>query len=293
MAQEWQDGTEGRVKLRVYPGGVAGDDPDVVRKMRIGQLQGAALTISGLSQIDEAFNVFSIPLFYGSDEEFLCVREQLTGACAKRLEERGFHFLGWGHAGWVHIFTVPKVVTVSDLKKVKIFTWAGDDRMSQVWKATGYNPVPLAATDILTGLQTGLIDGIPTTPYAALALQWFRHTPHMLDVRLAPLLGATVLSNKAWEQIDPGDRAFLEEAGRRMEKKVTAEIAVGDGEAITEMTKRGLTVVDIDESSGEWKETATLFTREMRRLLVPQEIFDLALRHRDEFRSRSGSGAPR
>jgi TRAP-type C4-dicarboxylate transport system substrate-binding protein len=150
----------------------------------------------------------------------------------------------------------------------------------------------LAATDILTGLQTGLIEGIPTTPYAALALQWFRHTPHMLDVRLAPLLGATVVSAKAWGQIDPADQAFLKEAGRTMEKKVTAEIAVGDEAAITEMAKRGLTVVDIDARGGEWKQTADAFTTEMRRLLVPQEIFEMALKHRDEFRKNGGGTAP-
>ncbi|HEY6867021.1 MAG TPA: TRAP transporter substrate-binding protein DctP, partial [Candidatus Eisenbacteria bacterium] len=186
MGAEWNQNTQGRVQLRIYPGGVAGDEPDIVRKMRIGQIQAAALTSAGLSAIDPSFKIFSLPMFYDSYDELHAVLAKLEPTLKQRLEARGFVLLNWGHGGWVYFFTKQPVSTVDELKKTKMFVWAGDDAMVQLWKSNGYHPVPLAATDILTGLQTGMIDAYPTTPLLALTLQWYRSTPNMVGIGLAP-----------------------------------------------------------------------------------------------------------
>jgi TRAP-type C4-dicarboxylate transport system substrate-binding protein len=286
MGSEWRERTDGRVTLRLYAGGVAGDDPDMVRKIRIGQLHASSVTVAGLADIDTAFLVFNIPMFYESDEEFKHVLQGLAEELAARLESKGFILLHWGHGGWVHLFSKQPVRTVDDLKKVKLFSWAGDDRIFNVWKSAGFRPVALASTDILTGLQTGLIDGFPTTPLAALSMQWFRQTDYMLEPGVAPLMGATIISRKAWDRISERDRAAVLEAAERAERRLMREIPQKDEEAIEEMKKRGLKPVGIEPGQrlSEWKEIAEYFAAKMRSSIVPEEIFAAALWHRAEFR---------
>jgi TRAP-type C4-dicarboxylate transport system substrate-binding protein len=289
MEVEWGQVTEGRVTLRLYAGGVAGDDPDMVRKMRIGQLQGAALTSGGLTAIDDAFNVLQVPLFFESYEELVHVLEATRPFFAERLEEKGFVLLGWGHGGWVHFFSSQPVRTVEDLRRLKIFTWAGDQAFTNWWKANGFQPVPLAATDILTGLQTGMIQAFPTTPLAALSLQWFRQAPNMLGVPLAPFAGATVVTAATWKKISAADQEKLLQAARRAEDRQEEEIPRQDADAVAEMSKRGLTVNVPDAAArAKWHAEARRFADSMRGGIVPQDVFDLVLRERDAYRGRQG-----
>ena len=204
---DWAAGTQNRVTLRVYPGGVAGDEPDLVRKMRIGQLQAAAVTTAGLANIDPAFNVFNIPMFFTSYPELYATLTKLEPILRQRLEEKGFVLLSWGHGGWVYFFTKAPVNSVEGLRKTKMFVWAGDDRMVALWKSQGFNPVPLAATDIMSSLQTGMIDSYPTTPLLGLTLQWYRQTPNMVGMGMAPLVGELVMTKTAWPRSRPRTRS--------------------------------------------------------------------------------------
>ncbi len=290
MGSEWQTETDGRVKVRIYPGGVAGDDPDVVRKMRIGQLQGAALTVAGLTSIDEVFNVFSIPLFFDSIDEFLYVRGKLTPLIRERVEAKGFKFVNWGHGGWIHVFSTRPITSVNDMNNIKFFTWAGDDRMAQVYSSVGFSPVPLAVTDIMTGLETGLIEAMPTTPFAALALQWYRQVPYMVGLGLAPLVGGNVVSLKAWEKLSPQDQQVILTSSQASEDALTHDIQVGDVEAIEAMKEKGLTVLEVDRNDPGWTNTAARFATEMQKELVPADVFDLAVKYRAEFRAGNASG---
>ena len=180
MGNEWDKGTSSRVKLRIYPGGIAGDDPDMVRKLRINQLHAGALTVTGLAEIDPSINLFVIPMFFDSFEEYSYVLKKMTPFLKEKMEKRGFILLLWVHGGWVHLFSKEPVHSIGDLRSLKLFTRDGDKNMVQMWKMNGFRPVALAATDILTGLQTGMIDALPTTPLAALSMQWFSKTPYML-----------------------------------------------------------------------------------------------------------------
>jgi len=286
---EWSAATSGRVTLRIYPGGVAGDEPDMVRKMRIGQIQASALTVMGLSSIDDSFLVFGIPMMFDSYGELLYVIERMEPTFKKRLDAKGFVFLNWGHAGWVHFFTKKPVTTAAEMKKTKMFVWAGDDRMIQLWKDNGFLPVPLAATDILTGLQTGMIEAYPTTPLAALSLQWYHSTPYMVESGLAPLVGAMVMTKQTWMKISEADRTAILAACAKAEDRLEREIPAQDSMAVVEMLKRGLTVTEVKpEARAEWEETAQAFAAKMRGPIVPADILDQALKARESYRNQAG-----
>ena len=287
MAAEVQRGTQGRVVMRIYPGGVSGDDPDNVRKMRIGQLHAAALTATGLGEIDDGFQVFGMPRFYASYDELFHVTKAIEPMLARRLEEKGFVFLAWGHAGWINLFSKGPVNTPADLQKMKLFAWAGDNEMVQWWKSHGYQPVPLASTDIMTGLTTGMIDALPSPPLAALSLQWYRQTPYMLDLGVAPFVGAIVVSKKAWADLTPADQKVLRDAARKLEARLQQAIPAQDKRAIEEMTRRGLKVTRPQGAQLEaWNRAAGEFTSSMRQTVVPPEVFDAALKARDQYRAQ-------
>lgn len=285
MGSEWRRDSAGRVSLRIYPGGVAGDDADVVRKMRIGQLHAGALTVTGLAEISPAFKVFAVPLFFDSYEELFHVAERLEPLLIEELADRGFVFLGWGHAGWVHFFSKKPIESVDDLRSQKIFSWAGDDEMVRWWKENGFQPVALAATDIMTGLQSGMIDALATTPLAALGLQWFRQTPYMHGLGLGPFIGATVMTERAWSKIPEADRTAIRAAARRVEERLETEIPEQDDKAVAEMRSRGLEVTG-DDADGRWRQLAERFAGSMRGRMVPVDIFDRALAEREAFRRR-------
>lgn len=285
MGSEWSTATQGRVTLRVYPGGVAGDEPDVVRKMRLGQLQAAAVTTVGLSAIDPSFQMFNIPMFFDSYPELDAVLSTMTPVLKQRLEAKGFVLLSWGHGGWVYFFTKTPVRSVDELKKTKMFVWAGDDAMVQRWKANGFRPVPLALTDILTGLQTGMIDSYPTTPLLGLTLQWYHQTPYMVGVGLAPLVGGLVITKQAWNKLSEADRVKISEACRKVEVRLKAEVPKQDTTAIGEMQKRGLSVVKVPAADvAQYRAVAQAFAAAMRGSAVPADILDSASRERDAYR---------
>ncbi len=292
MGAEWSRATSGRVALRVYPGGVAGDEPDVIRKMRIGQIHAGTITISGLSEIDPAFRVLGIPLFYDSYEELFEVLERLEPTFAEKLRGKGFELVHWGHAGWVRLFSAKPIGTIDELKALKIFVWAGEDETVQWWVRNGYKPVALAATDIMTGLQTGMIEVLPTTPLAALSLQWFRQTPYMSELGLAPLVGATIVTRRAWEKISEEDRAAIRAAARKLEADLEREIPSQDETAIREMRSRGLEVVPTADAAA-WRSEAAVFARTMRETMVPPEVYDEALAAREASRRRNAAGGGR
>ena len=292
MGDQWNKQTEGRVTLRIYPGGVAGDEPDIVRKMRIGQIQAAALTGTGLSAIDHSFSVFGIPNFFASYDELFAVLNAMEPTFRARLEAKGFILLNWGHGGWVYFFSKQPLHSVEDLKKAKMFAWAGDDEQVELWKKNGFRPVPLAVTDVLTGLQSGLIEAYPTTPLAALSLQWFRTTPYMIQMGLGPLVGALVITKQAWNRISEADRARLREACKRAEQRLDVEVPKQDSTSVIEMTKRGLTVVSLTpENARAWKVAADQFAAAVRGDMVPTDIVDLAERERAAYRKAHGGGA--
>ncbi|UCG75683.1 MAG: TRAP transporter substrate-binding protein DctP [Gemmatimonadota bacterium] len=293
MGHEWQEATAGRVRLVIYPGGVAGDDQATLRKIRHGQLQAATLTVSGLAELDDAFNVFQIPLFFESIEEFFYVLDRLTPTLKERLGAHGLVVLHWGYGGWLHFFSKSPTRTVSDLKRLKMYAGTGDDRLVRLWRANGYNPVALSATDIMVGLQSGMIDGLPAPPLGALAFQWYRQTPYMLHPGFAPLVGATVIAEEAWEQLTERDQSALLEAARVAGERLAVEIPRRDEESLAEMEMRGLQVirVEVGDDADPWRAAAESFAESFRTTMVPGDVLDLALQHRARYRREEAPAA--
>jgi len=288
LAGDAKTQTAGRVEIRIYPGGIAGDDPDVVRKLRIGQLQAATLSVAGLQDIDDGFAVFGIPRFFASYDELFYVIDQMTPYYTAKLDKQGFVLLGWGSAGWVNLFSSQPVYGPADLKRLKMFVWAGDNKMTQWWKTNGYHPVPLAATDVMTGLTTGMIEALPTTPLYALSLQWYRPAGNMLDLPVAPLIGATIVDKRAWNALAPADQEVLRQLAKRMQQRLNQQVPPQDQKAIDEMTHRGLKVTkprNADETKA-WDEAARQFAASMRQAVVPADAFDEAVKVRDRYRAQ-------
>ena len=188
----------------------------------------------------------------------------------------------------MNLFTAKPIYSPADLKRLKMFVWAGDNKMTQWWKTNGYHPVPLAATDVMTGLTTGMIEALPATPLYALSLQWYRPAPNMLDLPIAPLIGATVIDKKTWNGLSAADQAALRQLAKRMQQHLSQSVPPQDQKAIDEMAHRGLTVTkprNADEVKA-WDEAAKQFAASMRQVVVPAEAFDEATKVRDRYRAQ-------
>ena len=285
MRQEWRRISGDRVQLRIYPSGVQGDEVEMLRKVRIGQLEAVALSSAGLSHIDKSVASLQIPMAIESYEELDYVVEKLAPRIETAMAERGFIVLNWGDVGWVHFFTKEPARTLDDIRRMRLFTTAGDPETEKLYKKFGFHPIPLAMTDMIPSLQTGLIDAFDMPPLFALLEQSFALTGHMISVRWAPLVAATVVSERAWKRIPEEWREPMREAARRVATSRRDEIRRMGDEAVVEMEKRGLVVFEPDaQTLALWKREAEDAYPRLRGTLVPEDLFDEVLRLRDQFR---------
>src|SRR6185436_13988970 len=245
------------------------------------QMQSSLLTLPGLAEIDDAFNVFGMPFFFQTDAEAMHVRNKLTPLFEKRLEAKGLKLLVWGNGGWVQLFSKMPIKTLDEVKKAKLYTSEGDDKMVNWYKNNGFNPVAIRSADIPGGLKTGMINAVPMPPYPASVLQIFQDAKYMLDVRLAPLLGAIVVTNTAWNRVSVDDRAKLLEAAKAFEKSMDSAVASQDAAAVTAMGKRGLTVTPLDaKARAEFQAAAEKLVASARGTMVPADVFNQAIQER-------------
>ena len=286
IGEKWRQSSGGRIKLIVYAGGKLGDEPGLVDKLRVRQIQAAALS-AGLCDIEPAVKALQLPMMFANYEELDYVRDRMAPRLEALIEKRGFIVLNWGDVGWVHFFTKTPAVRLDDMRKLKLFSWAGDDQVVQLWKANGFRPVALAATDILTGLQTGLIEALPTAPLYALLNQSFGLAPYMNDVKWAPLIGATVISKTTWNTLAPADRDNMLKAARDAGQSLRGGIRRMGDEAVVAMQKRKLTVVHADPAVvADWRKQAESVYPKLRGDMVAADLFDEVVRLRDEYRAR-------
>jgi len=277
------------VRVRIYPGGIAGDESDMVRKMRIGQLHAAALTGAGLAGIAQEVQALQMPMMFRSDAELDYVRDRMKPRLDGALAAKGMRVLNWADAGWVYFFTQKPVVSPEDLKPLKLFAWVGETAHISAWRAAGYNPVPLPATEIHTALSSGLINAVPTTPIAALSHQWFGLAKHITDVKWAPLVGATVITNRGWRKIPAALKSRLLKAARDMGMKLRPKLRRLDVEAVTIMKKHGLTVHAVSPRiKAAWEKGARRGYPKLIGKIVPKESVAEAQRLRDAFRANNG-----
>lgn len=289
--EDWMKLSSGRFSMRIYPGGTLGDEDSMVLKARLGQLQAVALSAVGLSRLEPAVNCLQIPMLIDSYEEYDYIRERIAPRLEALLEKRGFITLHWSDVGWVHFFTKTPVRTPAELRRLKLYTGAGDPESEKLYREFGLQVVPLAITDLLPSLQTNLIQAFDVPPLFALLDQSFGVAKNMIDLKWAPLSGATVLSRKAWDRIPEGQRAEFIRAARAASEKARAEIRKLGDDAVVEMQKRGLNVVKLDAAAlAEWRREAERAYPKLRGRIIPADLFDEVVRLRDEYRATRKAG---
>ena len=289
-ADKWRTVSSGAVNVRLYAGGVAGDDPDVVRKMRLGTLNAGVLTSVGVAEIDKSVYALGVPMMYDSYEELYFVLDKMRPRLEASLESKGFVVLNWADGGWVHFFTQRPVARPDDLKALKLFTWAGDAHSVDLLKSAGFNSVPLPATEIATALQTGLVSALGCPPQVAVIAQYYNYAKNMTDLPWQLLLGATVINKSVWEKIPADLRPQLLQVARESGARLQDEVRKSGDRDVEAMRKRGLNVVAVDaRARDEWRKTAEGLYPKIRGTVVPAEAFDEALRWRNQYRAMHGA----
>lgn len=286
MGTAWEKTTEKRVRLTVYAGTIPSESSAIAR-MAVDGLQAATLMVAGLAEIDEAFNIFAVPFFFESDAELAHVQQKVTPLIQQRLQAKHYHLINWGNAGWVQLFSKMPIRTLNDVKQAKLYTTEGSPKMVQWYTANGFHAVPLSAGEIPKQLKlpSGAINAAPMPPVYAVALQIFKDAPHMLDIRLAPLVGATVMTDAAWNKISPEDRTKILAAASEMERQINTQAPALDAKSVAAMTSAGLQVVKLDAKAvAEFRSAAEQLGVTQRGAMIPADVYDLAVRERDAFR---------
>ena len=287
LGQQWKVVTNGDVRLRIYPGGVVGDERDMIRKMRIGQIHGAAISNEGMTEINPYFTTFYMPMMYQSYDEVDFVRDRLSNELLNKTEENGFKILTMVDVGWAYWFSTEPIYTPDDLKNNKIFIWAGDYKSAQLYEKHGYQPVPLAMTDVLSGLQTGLITSLGFNPLYALAQQLFGIADNMLDMKWGNLTAAIIIDLKTWNKIKP----------EYQESMLSVAKSIGDGfqqknrydsdKSVEVMKKYGLKVnTPTPEQVKIWDELIKSMGPDIRGSLIEEKAFDRLMEIKKEMESR-------
>ena len=288
LGQQWKEATDGEVRLRIYPGGVVGDERDMIRKMRIGQIHGAAITNEGMTEINPYFTAFFMPMLYQTYEEVDFVRSRLSHELLSVTEKNGFKILTMVDVGWVYWFSSEPVYTPEDLKKSKIFTWAGDYKSSQLYEKHGYQSVPLAITDVLSGLQTGLINTLGFNPMYTLSQQLFGIADNMLDMKWGNLTAAIVIDNRTWNRIKPEHQSMMldiaQNLGNGFQKKNRHET----NKAVDVMKEYGLTVnTPTPDQVKKWEDLIERMYPDLRGSLLDEVTFDRLMEIKKEMDSHS------
>lgn len=240
LNQELQQKTDGHVKLRIYPGGVLGDERDMLRKMQIGQIHSAALTSAGLSAIFSEFDVFQIPFMFQEYEEVDYIVEQMEAFFRKGLEDKGYVLIGWMEGGFVQLMSTVPADSIEKMKTVKVWTWQDSMMSKAIFDEAGVAAIPLSVPDVLVGLQTGLVDVVYAPPSGAISLQWFTRIKYIVDVPLMYLLGGLVINKSVYQKIAPEHQTVLNEITARYMQKLKALVRKDNLDALAEMEKIGI-----------------------------------------------------
>lgn len=246
MNQEIQEKSGGKLALKIYAGGVSGDEKDVLRKMRIGQVHAAAFTGVGLGQIVPAVRIMELPMLFRSYDEVDFVKKKLEPGFQKDFAAKGFELLGWAEAGFVNIFSNKPIRNKQDMAGVKFWAWEGDPLVEAMYHALGITPIPLSLPDVLTSLQTNLIDGVYGPPLAVIALQWFTKVKYMTNVNLANSTGALLITQKAMKSLPPDQQKILREAAAKYSDILVQRIRNDNKTAVGQIRKAGIQVIDLE-----------------------------------------------
>ena len=263
-AAEVKQGTAGRVEVKFYPGGVMGNDAVVLRKMRLGQLQGGVLTASELSLVYPDAPVYSLPFLFEDWDQVDRVRRQVDPLLAKGFEQRGLRMLGVSGVGFAYLMGNKPLRSQADMAGIKLWVPQNDAIAIRTFELGGVSPIPLPIGDVFTSLQTGMVDTVANTPSGAIALQWHGKLKSMVDLPLTFVVGYLVVDDKAWKKLAPADQAVLAKAFANAARRMDANVRRDDVAALAAMKKQGMAVTTLDAAeAARWRSLGTRITAEL------------------------------
>ena len=256
-AEEIKTHTEGRVKFKFYSGGVMGSDESVLRKIKIGQLHGGAVTGGSLLNIYPDLSVYSLPFVFQSLKEVDVVREKLDPYLISGLEEKGFVTFGLAEGGFAYFMSNKKLLTKEDVRSQKVWVISGDRISQVVLESASVSPIPLPISDVMTGLQTGLIDTVATSPIAAISLQWHTRVKYLTDAPVSYFFGMLTVSKKVFDKITAEDQAIVRDVMAKTFEQINAQNRIDNERAREALVNQGIKFVEMsNEILEDWKNTA-------------------------------------
>ena len=288
LSKELEKETGGSLKFKFYPGGVSGDEKDVVKKIRFGQLHSAGFTGVGLGEIAPEVRILDAPFLFKDagevDHVYRAFDKEFRGA----FEKNGYILLGWAEVGFIYLFSNTPVRGPDDLKGVKMWMWEGDPVAEASFKAMDVDPIPLSITDVMTSLQTGLIDGVYSSPMAILALQWFTKVKYMSDFHLADASGAVLISKKFFDALPKDRQVLLLSTGQKYLTRLTASSREENRSAIEALKKNGIQITSVmsPEDIRKHQEMGRKARRSLAGRLYSEDLLDRVENSLQEFRSK-------
>ncbi len=272
--KEIEQKTAGRVNFKIYPGGVMGNDAVILRKFRTGQLHGSSFTAGGISQIYKNYQVMSLPLMIRNYQEADAVRAQIEPLLTAKLAEQGFISMGINEIGFAYLLSNKPVTSVEQLRECKMWVPEGDPVSRVVFEEAGVPPVPLPLTDVLTGLNTGLIDTVANSPVGTVALQWFTKVKYLMQVPLIYTYSTFAFSDRAWKQMSAEDQAIVREALTKRFRTMDQDTRRANEQAMATLKKQGVQIVPFDQAN--WPKMVDIADRSIQKLIAKGN-FDPAL----------------
>jgi len=262
-----------QIGFKIYGGGVAGDEKDVIRKIRLGQYHSAGFTGVGMGEITKKVRILDAPFLFKTYDEIDYIYNKFDQEFSNAFIENGFVLLGWAEVGFVYVFTNTPVYKSSDLKNTKMWVWQGDPVAESAFKAIGITPIPLSLTDVYTSLQTGLINAFYTSPLAGISLQWFTKAKYILDVPLANSAGSVLISKSMWDKLPENLREILLRNGKYYMRKLT-ELSRKDNEkSLSIMQQKGLKLIKPDSKVlKEYEEIGERARHSLAGSLIPEDL---------------------
>ena len=269
--------TNNTLKLRFYPGGSQGDERDFVRKMRAGQVDGAALTTTGLGQLVRPILVLSVPGVLEEYQQLDNVRTELNDHFEKMFNEEVYTFLGWGDAGKTRLFSTEKIERPSDIKKYRPWAWKDDLIFPEFLKVVGANPVRLGVPEVYPALQTRMVDTLPASALAVVALQWYTRLKHVSQRNSGIIVGATIVRTDKFEALSEEHQKVLVDTSIRAHKALNRSIRRDDDKSYATILKRGLTAVDTSEYTAEWEDAAKQVRERLAGRVYPESLLEAVI----------------
>lgn len=285
-----KNATDDEVSFKIYPSMSAGDERDVVRKIRFNQMHSAGFTGNGLGIILPEIRILELPFLFHQPDEIDYVYEKMTPYFKEKFEEKGFIFLGWAEVGLVYIMTTQPVRNVQDMKQVKMWTWEGDPLAEQTFREIGISPTPLSITDVLNSLQYGLIDGVYTSPLGAISLQWFTRVKYVFDFPMTNASGAVLISKRIFNRLSAEHQRTLMTMGKKYLRQLTIRSREDNTESLNVMKQAGIQFVtpapDFEQTI---EKIGITVAQKLQGDLYSQETLQNVMQHLMEFRKQHSS----